>query len=105
MDEIERKTELSVSTRHPTFTCNKLAKTLKKCGIQSTIIENYSVVKRDNNINLELGCKVELHNVDPNQIENKVWKPIKKEHGFECGHLWIENKFSGCIYDFFNKLN
>ncbi len=97
--------ELSVSTRHPTFTCSKLAKTLKMCGIQSSIIENFSVVKRDNNINLELGCKVELHNVKENEIENKVWRPIKKEHGFKCGHLWIENKFSGCVYEFFNKLN
>tara|TARA_Y100000389_G_C17369340_1_gene468126 strand:- start:16 stop:333 length:318 start_codon:yes stop_codon:yes gene_type:complete len=105
MGEIERKIELSVSTRHPTFTCNKLADTLKTSGIQSSLIENYSLVKRDNNINLELGCKIELHNVRPKDIENKVWDPIKKQHGFECGHLWIENKFSGCVYDFFNKLN
>lgn len=102
---MSEKMELSVSTKDPTFTCTKLAQTLKRCGIESNIIENYSVVKRDNNINLELGCKVELHNVQLNEIENKVWKPIKKRHGFECGHLWIENKFSGCIYDYFNKIN
>tara|TARA_B100001057_G_scaffold195647_1_gene196376 strand:- start:964 stop:1272 length:309 start_codon:yes stop_codon:yes gene_type:complete len=97
--------ELSVSTKHPTFNCQKLLQTLKKCGIKSKIIENFSVVKRDTNINLELGCKMELYNIAPNRIKDRVWEPIKKTHDFECGHLWIENKFSGCIYNYFNKIN
>ena len=100
---MQSRMELSVSTKHPTFNCNKLAETLKKCGIESTIIQNYSVTKRDSMINLELGCKIELHNISPKEIEKRVWEPIKAEHNFECGHLWVENKFSGCVYDFFNK--
>ena len=102
-DILGKKIELSVSTGDLMFNCKKLAETLRRCGVESNITPNYSVTRREDSINSEVGCKVELHNIDPKEIEKRVWGPLKRAHNFDCGHLWIQNQFSGCVYDYFNN--
>ena len=53
---------LSVSSRDPRFNCKILSDKLKKCGIQSATIQNYTVTKDDYTLYSELGCKTEIIN-------------------------------------------
>lgn len=91
---------LSVSSRDPRFNCKVLSDKLKECGIQSATIQNYTVAKEDNRFYSELGCKCELYEFDYRDIKKKLWLPLKEEFKFNCAHLWVQDKFSGCINDF-----
>tara|TARA_B100001057_G_scaffold484687_1_gene563157 strand:+ start:1130 stop:1447 length:318 start_codon:yes stop_codon:yes gene_type:complete len=91
---------LSVSSKDPKFNCKLLSDKLKECGIQSATTENYTITKKNNILYSELGCKSELHEFDYRDLKNKVWLPIKKQFNFDCAHLWVQDKYSGCINDF-----
>ena len=36
---------LSISSPHPKFNCKRVSDILKQCGIQSTVVKNYTVMK------------------------------------------------------------
>lgn len=73
---------------------------LLECGIESNIMENYTIIQKNNVHYSEIGCKIELvNNPDIQYITKNIWQPLKKEFDFNCAHLYVENKFSGCICD------
>ena len=96
---------LSVSAND--IDCHKIAKMMKDFGIHCSITENWSVVpsRIHGDVKLERGCRMLINHIDPtsNDLEEKVWKPIKKEFNIECAHLSIGNMFNGCIYNYFRK--
>ena len=55
---------------------------------------------------IEKGCSVSLHCVKPAQIKT-LWKDIKDTTDVQCCHIKIEkkseNRFTGCIHEFFDK--
>ena len=50
------KTILSISKKSENFSCEKVAEILKRCGIESDILENRSIVKNKNKFHNESRC-------------------------------------------------
>lgn len=91
---------LSVSSSHKTFNCKKVMEKLLECGIEVNIIENYTIVRKNNKSYSEIGCKIEfIDNPDIQYLKKNIWLPLKKEFGFDCAHLYVENKLNDCIYN------
>ena len=84
--------------------CKKVAILLQQNGILSNITPNFSIVDKNNQKIIENGCNIVLTNTSLHQIDH-IWKKIKKEYSLNCAHLEIENKYKGCIYNFFSENN
>lgn len=65
---------LSVSSSHKTFNCKKVMEKLLECGIEVNIIENYTIVRKNNKSYSEIGCKIEF-------IDNPDIQYLKKKYG------------------------
>ena len=98
---------LSVSAND--IDCHKIAKMMKDSGIHCSVTENWSVVpSRVNGTNkVERGCRLLINHIKPysNDLEEKIWKPLKNEFKIKCAHLSIGNMFNGCIYNYFRNSN
>tara|TARA_Y100000996_G_scaffold291516_1_gene230446 strand:+ start:1792 stop:2109 length:318 start_codon:yes stop_codon:yes gene_type:complete len=100
----KNKTIISISKNDKKFNCGRVAELLKKCGIESDIMENMSIIKDKDKFHIERGCNIRLHNLNPQHINGEVWAPLEKEFGLDCAHLSINGVHNGCIHEYFYEM-
>ena len=83
--------------------CNDVADFFQKNKIMCSVTENISVVPYDGNYHIEKGCRILFNSHKPKMIDYKFWNSLKNEFDLTCGHLKVEGKFKGCIYDYFKN--
>ena len=97
MNKEYESVQLSVSNQF--LNCNDVLKQLYKDGIASSITQNYSVVCRKGDCQIENGCRIIFNSLTKNKL-NGIWDRMKVDHKLTCAHIKIEPIFSGCILDF-----
>ena len=84
---------LSVS-RKEKIDCEKMAEYLGKAGIITSVSSNISTQPHK-----EYGCRL-TQSIKSKEGIIRMWSLLKKKYNFECAHLKVENKFSGCVLDY-----
>ena len=92
---------LSISNKG--LNCQEIVQHLKSQGIAGCVTSNKSVIKTQQGMKVEDGCRIIFNEIDRNQLENDIWKPIAEKHKLKCAHLIIPSKFSDCIHNYFNQ--
>lgn len=83
--------------------CNDVVNTLHKLGVICSVVDNNSVIKKNNELIIEHGCNITLTNTNISNIKKDIWVPLKNKYNLGCAHLLIHGKYRGCIYDFLDK--
>jgi hypothetical protein len=80
---------------------------MRELGINCNITANKSVLldEKENRWIIENGCKIIIPNIELDELEGKLWKPMQRKHNLGCAHLDISGIFSGCILDYLNNNN
>ena len=93
MSELNSSATISVSSKN--MDCRKLANLMRKHGIICSVTPNISVVGK----NLENGCQIRRVVTTREEIKT-TWGLIKEEFGLNCAHIYIPDKYQGCILKF-----
>ena len=80
--------------------CNDITNLLLKCGIIGSVTPNKSVCCNKKKCWIENGCSITLCGLKPDQIEKKIWNPLKSKYDLKCAHLNIHGYYIGCILNF-----
>lgn len=86
---------MTLSVSRKGLACASLARFLQSRGISALVRPNISSTTNG----LENGCQV-VAAVDHGKDVKRTWGLLRDEFGFNCGHLRIEGRFSGCVLDF-----
>ncbi len=78
--------------------CDEIVTFLKQNKIVGNVTKNKTIIKNNNDIIEETGCKITWA-CNPEQIKQKVWVPLKKQYNLGCAYIDIEAKYQGCIND------
>lgn len=90
---MQNTAEISVSREYP-LSCYDMALFLSRAGIMTNITTNMTTQP-----NMEYGCKITQSVTSKKDVE-QTWQLVKNEYNFTCGHLKIDNLYSGCILDY-----
>lgn len=97
--EFLRDASLSISSKN-IRDCNQVIEKLLSLGIMCSVSENKSVICKKDKCWTENGCDITITNINPNSIDEKVWKPLKSEYNLNCGFLNIRGHYLGCIKNY-----
>ena len=81
--------------------CYDVAKYMKKCGIPCFVAGNYTIIKNEEDYQIENGCQIKIGSHKPSVVNIDLWKGLKESFGLTCAHIDVEGKFRGCIYNYF----
>jgi len=84
---------LSVSQKE-SLDCHDMALKLSKAGIVTSITSNISTQPE-----IEYGCRLTQSISSPQDIHT-IWRELKKNYDFKCGHLKIDSGFDGCVLNY-----
>lgn len=100
MNNTDKNTShLSISSKK-IKSCDDILHYFYKLGIPCSITENNSIVKYNNNVNIEKGCRILFNSHKPELINHNFWIQLKNKYDLKCAHLNVEGKFKGCINDY-----
>ena len=95
------KIVLSVSSDKEGFNCKDVSETLKHCGIETDITQLYTNRLYNGSLKSEIGCRINLYDLHANDFKETIWQPLKTKFNFDCAHLSINGRYSGCIHEYF----
>ena len=85
--------------------CKDIVEMFRKTGILCSVVSNDSVIKRNNKFIIEKGCNIKFTTINLDDVEDKIWIPLKTEYSLGCAHFHVIGKFRGCIYNFLNPFS
>lgn len=85
--------------------CRQIVELLQKTGIMCSVVSQESVICQEGNCWIENGCQVRLCGLAPEEIEKKVWSPLKSNFNLTCAFLHIHGQYKGCILDYLRPSN
>lgn len=91
---------LSISSKN-IKNCQEISKIMLDLGIISKITSNNSIVRSNGSIVEEKGCDIKFTSFECKNQIIQAWDELKKKYQLSCGYINIPNKFSGCIYNYF----
>lgn len=92
-------TILNISSKKIDSKCSNVITFMQKIGIECNISSQKTVTKND----IDNGCQIVITGLNPNLLENKVWKPLAQEFDLKCAHMNMTREYYGCIRNFIRK--
>lgn len=82
----------------------EIVKLMLKNEVVCNVVDNWSVVEKEGGgFVVEKGCAITLCGLPNDQIENKVWNPLKERYELGCAYLHIKGQYRGCIRNFLRE--
>ena len=92
--------DVKITISKDKLSCNDVINSLKKCKIQSNVINTQSIICDKNKCWNENACIITLVNKKDHNKINDMWKTLKENHNLECANLEVKNLYSGCIKNY-----
>jgi hypothetical protein len=87
------------------YDCGEVIEKLRQCSVECNVSPQETVICRSDKCCTEKGCNIKITNLEKNDIEKKVWIPLKNRFELDCAELIIHGYYIGCIRDFIRKSN
>jgi hypothetical protein len=91
--------DLAISSK-TIYDCGMVAETLRKSGVMCNVSSQTSVICNDTWCWTEKGCNIKITGLAHEEIEKKVWIPLKNKFELTCAHLDVHGYYIGCIKNF-----
>lgn len=89
--------DLSVSSTYTDPRCSFLIEALQNAKIDARVTPNVSIHDKK----IEYGCSVRLPGTDQTkETIKRAWEVVKLSGRYNCAHLEIEGKYSGCALNY-----
>ena len=95
--------DIKITISKEKLSCDDVINTLKKCKIQSSVINTEIIMCDENTCWNENGCIVNLSNRKDHRNIKNLWKTLKENHNLEYANIKVKNQYNGCINSY-NKL-
>ena len=83
--------------------CNEVLHYLYHLGITCSITNTHNLVKYDNDLHYEKGCRILFNSHKPDMINKLFWNKLQRRFDLQCAYLNVQGKFLGCINDYLNE--
>ena len=91
--------DLTISSKN-IHNCGEVVEKLRQCGISSNVSPQTTIICKGTSCWTEKGCNIRITDLDQQDIEKKVWIPLKNRFDLTCAHLNVHGNYIGCIRNF-----
>ena len=89
------------SISNPGLDCTDVVDILQQLGVVASVTLNTSIVRDQQSLNVEPGCRVLIPKTDKERART-TWNSLQQTFDLGCGHVREVGGFSGCTKTYFS---